>query len=121
MIARCRDPKAISYPNYGGRGINVCSAWESEPGDFIKWAEENGLCGSCDIDRIDNDGDYSPGNCRVVSRTLNARNTRTNRFVVIDGRRITIAEAAEQAGLPYSRVRQRIVKLGWSPERAVSA
>lgn len=121
MLARCYDERAISYPNYGARGIRVCAEWAACPDEFIAWGERHGLRKGYDIDRINNDGHYEPDNCRVVSRLVNARNTRTSRNVVIAGVEMSIAEAAERAGQPYDRVYQRIAKLGWSPERAVQS
>ena len=73
MKQRCNNPNSRSYPGYGGRGIKVCEEWQKFSG-FMQWTEfpkyERGL----QIDRIDNDGDYSPDNCRWVAPSVNARN-----------------------------------------------
>lgn len=81
MIGRCKYEKADSYSNYGGRGISVCDEWRNSYQVFKKWALENGYDesaprGECTIDRIDNDGNYQPDNCRWVSMKVQAHNKR---------------------------------------------
>jgi len=71
MINRCRDS---SNPRYGGRGISVCNEWAEGPSAFINWALSNGYSEDLQLDRIDNDGDYCPENCRFVSASTNCAN-----------------------------------------------
>lgn len=120
MKGRCHGNAAIRNPNYGGRGISICDQWMADPVAFIVWGEANGYRAGLEIDRIDNDGNYDPGNCRFVTRTANARNMTTNRIVAYRGRDVTIAELAQESGVAYDTLRQRIVKLGWTPERAAA-
>jgi hypothetical protein len=75
MKARCTSRKASRFMDYGGRGIGMCEEWlvfES----FFSWALQNGYTEVMEIDRIDNDGNYSPSNCRFVDRSINTQNTR---------------------------------------------
>lgn len=82
MVSRCTDPNHRAWPNYGGRGIKVFQPWLDNRLDFFRYAttlpewRSYGL----DLDRIDNDGDYRPGNIRLVTRSRNARNRRTGRI-----------------------------------------
>lgn len=77
MKQRCYDRNAVNYHNYGGRGIKVCKAWMNFD-NFAKWALDNGFSPGLELDRIDNNGDYKPNNCRFVTRSKNQRNKRTN-------------------------------------------
>jgi len=78
MVRRCYKPKTTNYSNYGGRGITVCAEWLNDRGAFIKWAKNNGFHPELKLDRIDNNGSYSPENCRWVTQTQQCRNKRTN-------------------------------------------
>ncbi len=74
MISRCTDPNHSRREYYGGRGITVCPEW-ADPLTFIAWALENGYAANLSLDRVDNDGDYEPSNCRWVSKAVQARNS----------------------------------------------
>lgn len=98
MKRRCNNPKDSHFAYYGGKGIKVCDDW-NDYSNFRSWAlsngyDENADFGECTIDRIDNDGDYSPANCKWSSRTEQANNTSRNRYVEFQGKRLTIAEFA---------------------------
>lgn len=71
------------------------------------------------LDRIDLDDDYRPGNCRWADQSTQSRNTSNNRVVSYAGRSVLMVELAEQTGIPYQRLHDRIVRRGWTPERAV--
>lgn len=80
MISRCYNPIQTLFHNYGGRGITVCDEWRNDMGAFVKWAKQSGFEPELQIDRIDNDGSYSPKNCRWVTpqqQALNRRDTVT--------------------------------------------
>ncbi len=118
MRLRCLDPKHAAYPGYGGRGITVCERWKDSPTTFL--ADMGPKPSSAhELDRIDNDGNYEPGNCRWVLRKENDRNRRSNRWLTIEGERRTLAEWCERRGLPRDTVRKRL-EAGWTAEKALA-
>lgn len=115
MRARCYNKSYDHWSDYGGRGIKVCPRWRDSFENFLadmgaSWAP--GLS----VDRINNDGDYSPENCRWATRSEQVRNTRRTRMVTIDGVRDCISAHAERLGVPASRLVARL-KLGWSEDQ----
>jgi hypothetical protein len=74
MKERCTSPKHTAYPRYGGRGVTICSEWVNDFQAFAKWARANGFQHGLDIDRINNDGNYEPNNCRFITRAENNKN-----------------------------------------------
>lgn len=98
MIARCDNPKSKIYSYYGGRGISICERWRSFE-NFLEDMGERQVGQS--LDRIDNDGNYEPGNCRWASKKDQARNRRSNCLVTYNGTKMSLSEAAELEGIPY--------------------
>jgi hypothetical protein len=118
MRMRCRNPNDKRYADYGGRGIHVVPEWEDFE-TFRDWSLANGYNERLEIDRRDNDGPYSPANCRWSGRRAQCRNTRQTRFVVFHGRRISISEVAELTGVSRNTLAGRMDR-GMSIEEAVA-
>lgn len=122
---RCHQPQRPDYPRYGGRGIYVCDQWRFGDGaltGFEVFLRDMGMRPEgCSIDRIDNDGPYSSQNCRWATKQSQSRNTRTNVFVKFRGRKVSLKEAAEMAGVNYQTVFSRISLYGWSVEDTLNA
>ncbi|MBP3063694.1 hypothetical protein SAMN05216576_1067 [Ectopseudomonas chengduensis] len=118
MRLRCTKPTHAAYANYGGRGITVCDRWLNDPAAFIA---DMGLKPSPkhEIDRIDNQGNYEPSNCRWVTRSANDRNRRNNRVIHHDGIDLSLAEWSERTGVPADTIRKRI-ESGWEIARALT-
>lgn len=119
MRKRCLNKNHRQFDLYGGRGIRVCARWSS----FENFYADMGVrpSGYHSLDRYpDQNGNYEPTNCRWATDIQQNRNKRTNIMVEFRGKSVCLAEAAESVGLSYDSVRNRIVRLGWSPERALT-
>lgn len=108
IIQRCENPKCPEYRNYGGRGISICRRWRT---DFAAFAADMGPRpeGDFSIDRWpDKNGNYEPGNCRWATRTEQARNSRRNLLVEMDGENVPLVEACERTGINYGAAKWRV-------------
>jgi hypothetical protein len=103
--------------DYAARGISICEEWQSYIA-FRDWSLANGYADNLSIDRIDNDGGYSPNNCRWADRKMQARNRRSSHFLEIDGERRTLAEWSERTGIRSSVFCARLQR-GWTARDAV--
>ena len=120
MNNRCDPAHAhTSSDKYGKRGIRVCDEWWNYE-KFAEWARNNGYQDGLTIERIDVNGNYCPENCKWIEFRKQARNRRTTHWVVYNGKKMSLAEACEIAGLPYKQVFWRMARAGWSFERAIS-
>lgn len=115
---RCYDPDQPCYSNYGGRGITMCDAW-LDVKSFIEWGICNGWSHGLQLDRKDNDGNYEPSNCHFVTPSQNARNTRSNRYITIDGVTKTMVEWCEIYDRSYRAVNGRINMHHMDPVEAI--
>ena len=119
MKQRCYNKNTVGYRNYGGRGITVCNEWKDSFLSFKKWAINNGYDESLSIDRIDNNGNYEPKNCRWVTRKQQARNRNICRFITYGNETKCLSEWAEEAGIAPSLLSDRL-RGGWSMEDALN-
>lgn len=116
MMDRCYLPAHKSYKDYGGRGIAVCERW----GIFENFLADMGeRPAGLTLERMNNSGDYEPGNCRWASRKEQANNRRSSNLLSMGGLCLTVAQWAEKTGIPSDTIARRI-SLGWSAERALS-
>jgi hypothetical protein len=116
---RCLNKRDYSYKYYGARGIAICNEWlDFVP--FYNWAVNNGYNDNLTIDRINNDGNYEPENCRWIDRTLQAKNRRFVKLFNIEGETLCVAEIARKYNIPRKTLANRIKK-GWGLEKAITA
>jgi len=116
MKNRCRNPNHIAWHRYGGRGIRVCDRWQN----FVNfYADMGDRPSGMQIDRIDNDGNYEPSNCRWVTPRENAENRPQTRIFNVFGEQRSIVSWADKFGLPLYLIDNRL-RAGWTIERALS-
>lgn len=107
MLSRCRNPNYPQFKDYGGRGIRVCERWKT----YSAFAEDMGeRPPGMTLDRIDNDGNYEPGNCRWATRKEQQRNQRANSRVEIEGKTYLAVELAEQIGVETKTIVARAAR-----------
>lgn len=118
MKRRCYKEYDSRYVRYGGRGIKVCDRWLNS---FENFLEDMGLPPNKDyqIDRINNDGNYEPSNCRWVSQKDNGRNKSNNRVIEAFGKSQTLSAWEEETGIKREAIAMRLNR-GWKAEDALS-
>lgn len=97
--SRCFCKTEPAYKDYGGRGISICDEWKDNYPAFLKWAKNNGYQKGLMIDRIDNNGNYCPENCRFVDSFVQANNKRNNIVFTINGITDTLSNFARKFNL----------------------
>lgn len=116
---RCFVHDDVAYPRYGGRGITMCDEWKNSFEAFSQWAYSNGYRDDLSIDRIDNDGNYCPENCRWADAYCQSNNKRNNRVFEYKGKTQTLAEWCREMKMDYKVVWYR-VSVGWNFENAIT-
>lgn len=119
MKYRCYYPNSKNYKRYGKRGISICDEWKNDFKAFRDWALTNGYRDDLIIDRIDNDGNYEPGNCRWVTHKESSRNTSTTCNYFYDGEYHTASELAEKYNINLATLKSRLHNK-WSLEETLS-
>lgn len=115
---RCDNPQAIGANNYINRGIKICDEWANSFEAFAEWALANGYSDDLTIDRIDNNGNYEPSNCRWTTAKEQGRNKRNNVLLTCNGETHCLSEWAEITNQPRARLNRRRT-LGWSDEEII--
>lgn len=119
MKSRCYNDRNRAFNRYGGRGINICSEWLKDFVSFYNWSCENGYKKGLQIDRINNNGDYSPDNCRWVTPKENSRNRRNTIYLEYKGIRKQAVKWAEDLGINYNTFKWRLAN-GWCIDKIMS-
>lgn len=117
MTQRCTNPHTTNYHNYGGRGIEVCERWTEFENFLIDMGE---IPKGCQIDRINNNGNYCKENCHWVTPKQNGRNRRTNRLITFRGKTQCVTAWAEEIGISSKMIYKRLNR-NWFVERALTA
>lgn len=118
MLLRCNDPDNQAYENYGGRGIKVCKDWHTLE-RFVEQLPDGYFVGA-EMDRIDNDGHYEPGNVRWVTRQVNTTNRRTRVNLTLGDKTQSISEWSKETGISVSVIWSRLNEHKWSVERTLT-
>ncbi len=118
MVRRCNKSTDRCYKHYGGRGIKVFPLWEKDVSAFCQYMGPRPSKNHT-IERIDNNGNYEPGNVRWATQIEQHNNTRGNRVLEVLGRKQTIAQWCNESGLKFNTVHARIFRYGWSVEKAI--
>lgn len=116
MVSRCENPKNAVFNHYGARGICVCPRWK----DFNKFLADMGVQPKgWSIERVNNDGDYEPGNCKWIPRGDQAKNTRAVCLLTHDGRTQSLSDWAREMGMDRRTIGYRL-KNGWPVAKALT-
>lgn len=117
MRERCNYLSSNRYKSHGGRGIKVCKRWQDSFENFYKDMGERPEHTS--IDRIDNNGDYTPNNCRWATQKEQANNRRSSRIIELNGQSKTFTEWCNYYNINVKTAGSRFYLYGWSIERAL--
>lgn len=118
LFKRCNNQNDKNHHNYGGRGISVCARWSKYENFYADMGEKPSNKHS--IDRIDNNGNYSPENCRWALKKIQANNTRANVLITHNGLTLTVSEWADRSLVSYNTFWQRLYTLKWDIEKALN-
>ncbi len=121
IINRCYNNKNKDFNNYGNRGITVCDEWRYDFKKFYDWAMTNGYEKGLTIDRINNNGNYEPNNCRWITMKQQSFNRRTNRLVTIEGETKCLKEwlKDKRCSIKYCTLQARLYTYHWDIKRAI--
>ena len=118
MKSRCLDPKSKGYKFYGERGITICDRWKNSFSAFVE--DMGNRPGGYSIERMNNDGPYSPDNCRWATRFEQANNKCNNRKITFRGTTKTVSEWSDKTGIKRNTLYTRLYVRGWSIEKSLT-
>ena len=118
MKQRCYDENCNNYTRYGGKGISVCDEWNNSYECFRDWSMRNGYKDNLSIDRVNNNGNYEPDNCRWATRKTQSNNKSSNHVITYNGITKTVKQWSEDININYGTLLSRFLR-GWSIERAL--
>ena len=116
---RCFNRNDKMYKHYGERDITMCDEWKNDFKAFYNWTMKNGYKENLELDRIDNDGNYCPENCRYVTHQENLRNMKRTLKVTFKGETKPLIDWCDELNLNYHTVYNRIYNLGWNIDKAL--
>lgn len=119
MKTRCYNVYSTHFDRYGGRGIIMCDEWKNDFKVFYNWAMSNGYADNLTIDRMDNNGNYEPPNCRWVMIEEQSINRCSNHYATIEGETKVLSEWCEIYNINYKTVRDRL-RRGWNYKDALT-
>lgn len=119
MIQRCHTPTNTGYYKYGARGIQVCERWRNSFAAFFADMGEPPT-NEHSLDRLDNNGNYEPGNCKWSTRREQCANRRNSWLITYNGETLPAAEWARRCGVGPMTIQYRIKKAGWPLDRALA-
>lgn len=119
MINRCNNPEYHGYRNYGGRGIGICEEWHNFVA-FRDWAITSGYNDKLSIDRINQNGNYEPLNCKWSTMKEQENNRRNNHLLTFNGKTQSVSLWSEELGINKNTLFSRVCNMGWSAERALT-
>ena len=115
---RCYNVNDPHYERWGAKGVVMCDQWRNDFKVFYDWAMSHGYSDELTIDRINNDGNYEPSNCRWVTLAENNRNKVHVRYITYNGKTQTIGQWTKELGLGKETIRERL-KRGWTEIEAL--
>lgn len=118
MLNRCRNPNVERFPRYGGRGIKVCKRWFRYE-NFLR-DMERAPTPKHSLDRIDNNGDYTPKNCRWATNSEQILNSNKARFITFNNETHNIGEWAKITGINRQTIQMRIDHYSWSIQKSLT-
>ena len=118
MMTRCYNKNRNRYHHYGGRGIGVCDRWKNSR-NFYEDMNPSYFEGAS-LDRIDNDGDYCPENCKWVTLEEQRNNKQNTLWFERDGKRLNLKQWCTELGLDYKLIYPRVRIMKWSFEKAIT-